>query len=109
MRKRALVALVLTEAITLLLGALFYLRGRPAIVAAFDAFATPRPTLTGIALAPTFLPAVGLGSVALFAVALLAPVRRSQQMNLAGAAVVLAGFGLVFAVIAALYPIFQPV
>jgi hypothetical protein len=108
MRTRALAALGLTEAITLLLAALFYLRGRPAIVAAFEAYDTPMPWTTALAVATWFLPALGLVSLASFAIGLLAPMRRSRQMTLASSAVVLAGFGLVYAIIAALYPFFQP-
>lgn len=108
MRIRALAALAVTEVVTLLLAAAFYLRGRPAIVAAFAAYDTPMPWATALAMESWFLPAVGLGSLALFAVGLLAPLRRSRQMTLAGSAVVLAGFGLVFAIIAALFPFFQP-
>lgn len=108
MRIRALAALGITEAITLLLALWFHLRGRPAIVAAFEDYGTRMPWPTALAMAPWFLPTLGLVSLALFAVALLAPVRRSRQMQLASSAVVLVGFGLIFAVLAALFPFFQP-
>ena len=88
-------------------GSAVYFRARIAIREALRASGTPVSGLTALALSPAFLPvAVGAG-LALAAVGLLAPLRRSQRLRIVGAGLVISALALVFAVWAAFEPLFR--
>ncbi len=108
MRKRATIALALTLAVTALLAAAFYFHARPAVIEAFDAYGTPLPRATAVAVSREFLPLVVGAALMTFASAALLPLKGSLRMTLFGVAVTVAGFALIFAVIAAFFPFFQP-
>lgn len=107
-RNRALSTLLLAELGVVAVGAFFHLRSRVAILAAFQAEGTPIPPLTALALSPWLLPGALGAAIAASAIALLAPLRRSQRNGLVGAGLCVASGALIFAVVAGFLPIFQP-
>ena len=87
----------------------FHLRSRGAILAAFHDFDTELPAPAAVALSSWFLPAA-LGFAAVCSlVGLTAPLRRSRRAFLVGLGLLWVSAALIFAVWAAVAPIFRPV
>jgi hypothetical protein len=107
-RHGILITLLASYAAVAAFAILFQLRVRPSVLAAFNDYATPMPVATRIALSGWLLPGATAITGLLAAVALAAPLKRSQRHGLAGSALVIASITLVFAVWAAFAPLFQP-
>jgi hypothetical protein len=101
-------SLVLAELAVGSLALFYYFSLRVRVLAAFDAFGTEVPPLTRVALSSWFIPAA-IGAAALLTLASIAlPLRRSRAMRLVQLAVTVLATAVVFAVLAALVPIFKP-
>jgi hypothetical protein len=90
------------------LGLLFYLRARNEVLRAFREFDTAVPRSTAIALSPWLVPGALALAAALSIAALALPLRRSQKHFLVGLGLLLASAVVIFAIVAAFWPIFQP-
>lgn len=95
-------------AIVALLSLVFHLRARPHVLDAFRSYETPIPPLTELALSPWLLPLANGAAIAASLGALVLPLRRSQRAAGVGAGLVISSAALVFAVLAAFMPIFNP-
>ena len=107
-RNLALFALLALQVLVAGLSALFHLRARVSVLEAFHAYDTAIPRLTQLALAPWLIPGALGSAVALDALALVAPLRRSRRTALVAAGLFASSSVLVFAVWAAFAPIFRP-
>jgi hypothetical protein len=86
----------------------FYLRSRTAILAAFHDYGTEVPAAASLSLSSWFLPAALAFAALCTLVALAAPVRRTRRAFLVGLGLMVAATALVFAILAAFLPLFQP-
>ena len=107
-RHAALIVLLASHAFVVGMALLFYLRLRGAMAEAFTDFNTRPPTLTALALSDAFLPAAVGAGLSMAACGLALPLKRSLRAALLGAGLCISSFALIFAVIAAYLPFFQP-
>jgi hypothetical protein len=101
-------ALILAELAVGALALFYYFALRVRVLAAFDAYGTSVPPLTGVALSRWFIPGALTIAGALTLAALALPLRRSHGLRLFQLAVTILASAVVFAVLAALVPIFRP-
>jgi hypothetical protein len=105
-----LLVLAVLEALALALGALFWFRMRPELLAAYGAGAgsmTGLPWATATALSSWFAPGVGAAGGACVLIGLLLRARTRTRVTLAAVGLVETAFGLSFAVLAAYAPVFD--
>jgi hypothetical protein len=107
-RHAVLITLLVSELLVGALSAGFQLGVRPTVLDAFHRYATEIPPATRVALAPWLLPVANGATFLVTIAALAAPLRRSQRGPLIAAGLVLSSAALVFAVLAAFMPIFNP-
>ena len=100
--------LILAELAVGALALFYYFALRVRVLAAFDAFGTSVPPLTAVALSRWFIPAALSFAFALTLAALALPLRRSHALRVVQLAVTILATAVVFAVLAALVPIFKP-
>ena len=101
-------SLVLSEVAVGALALFYYFSLRVRVLAAFDAYGTTVPPLTRVALSRWFIPSAIAVALALTLASIALPLRRSRSMRLVQLAVTLLASAVVFAVLAALVPIFNP-
>jgi hypothetical protein len=107
-RNAALVTTIASLALVFALGLFFHLRARPGILRAFREYGTELPGPASVALSAWFLPGALALAGAAAVVAVVAPLRRRARTAIAGAGLVIASFAVIFAVLAAFLPVFQP-
>ena len=107
-RHAALIVLLASHAFVVGMALLFYLHLRVAMAAAFSDYNTVLPTFTALALSDAFLPAAVGAGLSIAACGLMLPLKRSLRAALLGAGLCISSFALIFAVIAAYLPFFQP-
>lgn len=107
-RNIALYVILVAELGVAVLGLFFYFRSREAIARAFAEFNTAMPAYTRLALSPWFVPVTLAMAAVLSMIAVVAPLRRSRRMILAGTGLMIASCAVCFAIIASFLPIFQP-
>ena len=107
-RHAALIVLLASHAFVVGMALLFYLHLRGAMAEAFTDFNTVLPTFTALALSDAFLPAAVGAGLSIAACGLMLPLKRSLRAALLGAGLCISSFALIFAVIAAYLPFFQP-
>lgn len=107
-RHAALVVSLTAHAFVAGMALLFYLRLRITMIAAIHDFNVVPPTLTALALSDLFLPAAIGAGLAIATCGLVLPLKRSRRGALLGAGLCVSSFALIFALIAAYLPFFQP-
>ena len=109
MRRHAALLFVLTaHAFVIGMALLFHLHLRVSVAQAFSDFGTPVPALTAVAISEGFLPAAVGGSLLLSAAGWIVPMKRSRRAALLGAGLCVSSFALIFAILAAYFPMFKP-
>jgi hypothetical protein len=101
-------SLVLAELAVGALALFYYFSLRVRILSAFDAYGTRVPPLTRIAISPSFIPIALALSTAATVLAMVLPIKRSRSIRLAQLAVTVLACAVVFAILAALVPMFNP-
>ena len=101
-------ALILAELAVGALALFYYFALRIRVLGAFDAYGTSVPPLTAVALSRWFVPSATAIAGALTIAALALPLRRSHALRVLQLAVTILATAVVFAVLAALVPIFKP-
>src|SRR4051812_17609968 len=107
-RNTTIEALVMAELAVGALAAFFYFRLRGKVAAAFADFGTTVPPLTKIAISRSFVPAAVAVACGFTLLAFVLPLKRSRRMRLVQLAVTLLASSVVFAILAALVPLFNP-
>jgi hypothetical protein len=106
-RNAGLWTLLAWELGVIVAAALFHVKPRPAILAAFQDYGTPLPLAAALALSPSFMPAAIGAALLATLIGLGAPIGRRRRMSAVGLAVVIVSVALVFAVGASFGAIFE--
>ncbi|HVY44230.1 MAG TPA: hypothetical protein VHB21_00060 [Minicystis sp.] len=98
----------MTELAVAALAAFYYLGLRRKVRGAFEAFGTEVPSATAVALSSWLVPSAVAAALLVTVAALALPLRRSRRMRLLQLAITVLACVVVFAVLAALVPMFNP-